>query len=438
MRAGPSFPTVLAWVALAASGASALDFEWVEIAASGNPPDAQVMDDGTTGYGSVAYVYHVSALEVTNGQWAEFLNAVAQESDPNNLYNVGMAGSGVERSGSSGHYTYAPTPGLADRPVVYVTFYDALRLANWLHNGEPIGAQDASTTEDGAYTLTGFFESGPRNPGASIFVASEDEWYKAAYYDPASGAYHDHAAGSDALPTCEPPPGGTNSASCNGAAGLVDVGSYPTSASPFGTLDQGGNVFEWHEGAFIDLNDGTPNGARGGSWVSSPAQLGSWLRSTFFRTKSSGDLGIRVAGFPEPGPLPRCSDGLDNDGDGAVDWPADAACASEMGHNEGPECDNGVDDDGDGDTDHPDDAACAAPGSGFEGPACDDGLDNDGDGRVDWDGGGVGDLDPQCSFDPRDPTEGGKKKCGLGWELVWIVPALARLRRRDLAGSVGR
>ena len=43
----------------------------------------------------------------------------------------------------------------ADRPVNYVSFWDAARFANWLHNGQPTGAQGAGTTEDGAYINVG-------------------------------------------------------------------------------------------------------------------------------------------------------------------------------------------------------------------------------------------------------------------------------------------
>jgi formylglycine-generating enzyme required for sulfatase activity len=38
----------------------------------------------------------------------------------------------------------------ADRPVNYVSWGDAARFANWLHNGQPSGAQDLTTTEEGA------------------------------------------------------------------------------------------------------------------------------------------------------------------------------------------------------------------------------------------------------------------------------------------------
>ena len=47
----------------------------------------------------------------------------------------------------------------------YVSFYDALRFANWLHNGQPSGPQDSTTTEDGAYTFSGIWTVGERNAG---------------------------------------------------------------------------------------------------------------------------------------------------------------------------------------------------------------------------------------------------------------------------------
>ncbi|MCA9539345.1 MAG: hypothetical protein KC620_10690, partial [Myxococcales bacterium] len=59
---------------------------------------------------------------------------------------------------------------------------------------------------------------------------------------------------------------------------------------------------------------------------------------------------------PDAAPPPACFDGLDNDGDGAIDYPLDPGCSS-------------LDDDDEID---PDVAACA------------DGLDNDDDGRVDF------------------------------------------------------
>ena len=47
---------------------------------------------------------------------------------------------------------------------------------------------------------------------------------------------------------------------------LVPVGSYATSTSHYGTLDQGGNLWEWTEAAYPDPVKGPNRIVRGGSW----------------------------------------------------------------------------------------------------------------------------------------------------------------------------
>lgn len=72
-------------------------------------------------------------------------------------------------------------------------------------------------------------------------------------------------------------------------------------------------------------------------------------------------------------------------------------------------------------------------------PACSDGIDNDGDGLIDWDGAGLGAPDPQCGQPWRDnerPNSSGG--CGLGPELAFILPALAALRRSRRRDPRGR
>jgi hypothetical protein len=154
--------------------------EFVTVGDPGNAAD-------TTGFGRVDYYYRIGKFEVTIAQYAAFLNAVAA-SDPYALYNpqlaVDMTVAGISRSGSLGSYTYAVI-GDGNRPITYVSWFDAARMANWMHNGQLVGAQDASTTESGAYTLAGAM-SGiiTRNAGARYYIPTEDEWFKAAFYDP--------------------------------------------------------------------------------------------------------------------------------------------------------------------------------------------------------------------------------------------------------------
>jgi hypothetical protein len=108
----------------------------------------------------------------------------------------------------------------------------------------------------------------------------------------------------------------------------------------------------------------------------------------------------------------------DADGDGSGD-----ACDSP--------CADGLDNDGDGLVDFPDDPGCASP-RWIEDPQCDDRVDNDGDGAVDW-GGGMppGEPDTDCVGAPwRDGERGRGARCGLGFELSLGMMLLARLRRR--------
>src|SRR6185503_11673571 len=76
-------------------------------------------------------------------------------------------------------------------------------FANWLHNGQPTGAQGSGTTEGGAYHDVGNQTLFGRNAGARFFIPTEDEWYKAAYHDKNAGLaaiYFDYPTGADLAP----------------------------------------------------------------------------------------------------------------------------------------------------------------------------------------------------------------------------------------------
>ena len=133
--------------------------ETVTVGNPGNPDDTHGV-----GYGGVGYVYGIGKFEVTAGQYREFLNGVGAD-DTYGLYNTDMmhsSGCQIWRHGDPGTYTYdfSGIPGgtvvaeWVDRPVNYVSYGDVARFCNWLHNGQPTGAQDASTTEDGAYDMS--------------------------------------------------------------------------------------------------------------------------------------------------------------------------------------------------------------------------------------------------------------------------------------------
>ncbi|MDP1825083.1 MAG: hypothetical protein Q8L48_17630 [Archangium sp.] len=114
------------------------------------------------------------------------------------------------------------------------------------------------------------------------------------------------------------------------------------------------------------------------------------------------DPGCTSTGDIDETDVPQCSDGLDNDGDGLVDFPADPGCSSFVDNTEGgmAACGDGVDNDSDSRVDFPADPGCtsATDTSELDLPACADGLDNDGDGKTDYPD------DPGCSF-AVDPDE---------------------------------
>ena len=184
---------------VASPAAGAVDIDWVAVGDPGNPCIEDPYFDGARPrcLGAVTEVYRIGKYETTNAQYVEFLNAVAA-TDTHGLYeNPGFF---IRRSGPPGSFRYSTTPGVANLPVIDVSFYSSLRFANWMHNGQPTGAQDNTTTEDGAYTFTGTTRVGFRNPGAKFFLPTEDEWFKAAYFD--GSQYFAYPTGTNAFSGC--------------------------------------------------------------------------------------------------------------------------------------------------------------------------------------------------------------------------------------------
>ncbi len=191
--------------------------ELVEIGNPGNAPD--IIAPTFEPRGAVGYTYQIGKYEVTAGQYTEFLNAVAKD-DPNSLYHPYMAdpvtfevfGCNIQQSGSAGNYSYSVAPEWADRPVNYVSFWDAVRFVNWLSNGQPTGPQGPGTTEDGAYHDIDNQALFGRNSGAHWLIPSQDEWYKAAFHknDGVTGNYWTYATESDTVPSNTLPDLGNN------------------------------------------------------------------------------------------------------------------------------------------------------------------------------------------------------------------------------------
>jgi len=124
---------------------------------------------------------------------------------------------------------------------------------------------------------------------------------------------------------------------------------------------------------------------------------------------------------------PECSDEVDDDGDGKVDYPADPGCTSPADLSERADCNDGIDNDQDGLVDYGTDPGCRNRQEwAREDPACDNGIDDDGDTLIDG-------ADPECAASPAwwtDEAAPYPTGCGLGFELVLVIPPIAALRRR--------
>ena len=295
---------VLAGVSLVTPALAVVNIGYVPVGNPGNVADS-------TGFGAVPYAYQIAKNETTISQYAAFLNAVAAI-DTHGLYSPNMSGTGnypyvagINRSGSSGSYFYSVVDGSANKPVTFVSWFDAARFCNWVHNGQPTGPQNEGSTEDGAYTLNG--PSGVnifKNAAAKVWIPSENEWYKAAYFDPTmggTGGYWKYPTHSNAL-------GGNSVGVANSAnyyAGgwvgypgmaLTDVGAYGANSDSFyGTNDQGGNVWEWTDAVMY----GSSRVLRGGAWGGFVA-LASSDGGANVPNSSDAYTGFRVASVPEP------------------------------------------------------------------------------------------------------------------------------------------
>ncbi len=315
--------------------ASTIEIEMVTVGDPGNT----AFD--VSGRGTVDYVYQIGKYEVTNQQYTAFLNVVDPDgTDLHDLYDPGMGGvyGGISFDPNAPDGSkYTVIAGRENKPVNYIEKYDTYRFANWLHNG-----QGSGSTETGAYDMAA---GALRSADATFFLPTDAEWFKAAFYDAAADDYRayttsqplplpdppedpvdppgdipgdpgddDGGGGIWELPTppsAEPPPG-TNlisgSANYNYAVGnLTDVGAYTTkpSSGPYGTFDQGGNVWEW-----VDRGETGPFGhlLRGGSFKTSHWDLS--FDANYDGILDGGpqpDVGFRIAGLPVAAAVPEPS-----------------------------------------------------------------------------------------------------------------------------------
>lgn len=289
-----------------------VSIQWSSVGNPGNTADS-------TGFGSVAYSYQIGTYEVTNAQYAEFLNAV----DPGgtntySLYNGNMANNSNRGgitfvSGAANGSKYQLRPNMGNKPVNWVSWFDAARFSNWLQNG-----QGSGDTETGSYALNGAMSgiSFSRATG-TIGLPTENEWYKAAYHAPGgdvdgywlnptqSNTFTLALAAANAIGDISNPGAnvvnyglGADWSSLNG--NVTTVGSAGT-ASYYGTYDQGGNVYELNDATSLTL--GGSRGMRGGSYLTTTPDHRSSIRFFYTSYAEADNVGFRLAwlgAVPEP------------------------------------------------------------------------------------------------------------------------------------------
>ena len=264
------------------SGANAFTMDFVTIGNSNNAAD-------TTGApnpaGSVAYTYNLGKYEVSRDQITKA--------------NLGISMSDMSSYGANG----------VNKPATGITWYEAATYVNWLNTNQ--GYQAAYKFSGRTFQLWSSTDAGYnsnnqfRNSQAKYVIASSDEWYKGAYGN-LDGTWNNYPTGSDSMPLGTASGTGENTNVVvygyqYGPADITSAGAF----SPYGTMGQGGNVFEWNETAY----DGSNNIAdesrelRGGAWNMSSIYLNASERLNFYGP-SIGDTydfhGFRVASVPEP------------------------------------------------------------------------------------------------------------------------------------------
>ena len=166
-----------------------------------------------------------------------------------------------------------------NRPATGLSWYEAASFVNELNRAQGYGIAYKTTGYTAPFLSewqpgeAGYNAANPlRNSTAKYFIASSDEWYKAAFYSPTKAAYNFYPQPDDGLADAPPPTpvaGGTVGA-VYGQAGPADVNNAGA-LSAYGTMGQGGNAYEWTE------SGGRVEGGWWGSEISTKDWKGNWV-----------------------------------------------------------------------------------------------------------------------------------------------------------------
>jgi formylglycine-generating enzyme required for sulfatase activity len=276
------------------SGANQFTMDFVTI---GNPGNAADTTGSPNPVGSVAYNYNLGKYEVSRDMITKANSAGSLGITMYDMTNYG--GNGV------------------NKPALGVTWYEAAKFVNWLNTNQGFqvaykfdgsGNFQLWSSTDAGYNANNMF----RNSLAKYVLPSSSEWYKAAYGN-LNGTWNNFATGSDIIPTIVASGTEANTAVYLRQSGPADI-TRAGGLSPYGTMAQGGNAWEWVETAY----DGSNNTAReereirgGGYEVHSTDDLRPGARADVDpNTDWWGSGGFRVASVPEPSALSLLAIGL--------------------------------------------------------------------------------------------------------------------------------
>jgi sulfatase modifying factor 1 len=271
------------------SGANQFTIDFTTI---GNPGDAADF----TGYGSVGYSYRIGTYAISQNQ--------------------------IDKATASGLANVVAGPWSGDQPAANMTWYESAAFVNWLNTSK--GFQPAynltwsgSTWSMALWTVTdpGYDENNLyRNSLAKYFLPSENEFYKAAYGKSDGNGYYLYPTASDSTPTAVSSGTTAGTAVYNQSWGQGPASVYEAGGlSSYGTMGQGGNVWQWEESAFDGVNDSVTEtrGIRGGYWGGWFDTLQSSLRYDGFSSLAPEEMdsyiGFRVASVADVGSAPEPS-----------------------------------------------------------------------------------------------------------------------------------
>ena len=251
--------------------------DFVDIGNAGNAAD-------TTTYGAVPYEYRMGKNEISQLQITK-------------ATQIGMA------NVSAGAWT-------GSQPAANITWYEAAAFVNFLNTNSGRTAA-YNLTFSGSWSMAVWSSEQAwtaggtnlyRNKDAFYFLPSENEWYKAAYYNAAGTNYFLYPTGSDTAPTAVASGTNASSAVYNNATPVPATVNSAGGLSPYGTMGQGGNVWEWNESAFNGTNSSSSEfrAIRGGYWGATEGGVSSSYRFDLGPADGGNDLGFRVASVPEP------------------------------------------------------------------------------------------------------------------------------------------